>query len=72
MSNKVVLTSTDLDGYLTDKDHELLSKMNSYYSEAVEIFKSISSNKDEKPSSENVKSLLIILINGRIYEGNCC
>ncbi len=58
MSNKVVLTSTDLDGFLTDNDHELLSKMNSYYSEAVEIFKSISSNKDEKPSPDEREKLI--------------
>jgi len=60
MSNKVILTSTDLDGYLTDSDHELLSRMNGYYSEAVEIFKSISSNNDEIPSEHDREKLIDI------------
>ena len=54
------MTSTDLDGYLTEKDHELLSKMNSYYSEAVKIFKSISSNKDEEPTAEDREKMIDI------------
>ena len=58
MSNKVVLTSTDLDGYLTENDQKLLSKMNSYYSEAVEIFKSISSSSNEEPAPDDRKKLI--------------
>ncbi len=58
MSNKVILTSTDLDGYLTGEDHELLSKMNSYYAESVEIFKSISSEDNEIPTEEQRKKLI--------------
>ena len=60
MSNKVILTSSDLDGYLTDNDHKLLSRMNGYYSEAVEIFKSISSNNDEIPSLHDREKLINI------------
>ena len=60
MSNKVILKSTDLDGYLTEKDQECLSKMEEYYSTAVEIFKSISSRKNEIPSGEDRQRLIEI------------
>ena len=60
MSNKVILKATDLDGYLTEKDHESLSKMNSYYSEAEKIFKSISSSKEEIPTKEDREKLIDI------------
>ncbi|MBI9102368.1 MAG: uracil phosphoribosyltransferase [Spirochaetales bacterium] len=35
----IVLTATDLDGYLTEKDHQNLKEMDTLYQEAVDVFK---------------------------------
>ena len=42
MSSKVILKAEDLDGYLTEKDQEFLSRLDSLYEEAMKSFKSIS------------------------------
>ena len=42
--NNIVLTATDLDGFLTDKDKENLAEMDGYYREAMEIFKVLDSS----------------------------
>lgn len=42
MSSKVILKAEDLDGYLTDKDQEFLSRLDSLYEEAMKSFKIIS------------------------------
>jgi uracil phosphoribosyltransferase len=43
MSSKVILKAEDLDGYLTEKDQEFLSRLDSLYEEAMKSFKVISS-----------------------------
>ena len=43
MSSKVILKAEDLDGYLTEKDQEFLSRLDSLYDEAMKSFKVISS-----------------------------
>ena len=43
MSSKVILKAEDLDGYLTEKDQEYLSKLDKLYEEAMESFKVLSS-----------------------------
>ena len=42
MSSKVILKAEDLDGYLTEKDQEYLSKLDKLYDEAMESFKVLS------------------------------
>lgn len=42
MSSKVILKAEDLDGYLTEKDQEFLSRLDSLYEEAMKSFKIIS------------------------------
>ena len=43
MSSKVILKAEDLDGYLTEKDQEFLSRLDSLYEDAMKSFKVISS-----------------------------
>ncbi len=43
MSSKVILKAEDLDGYLTEKDQEFLSRLDSLYEEAMKSFKILSS-----------------------------
>ena len=46
MSNKIILKSADLDGYLDSRDSKNLEAMNKLYSEASDIFKSIAETSD--------------------------
>ena len=56
--NKVVLTASDLDGYLTDSDKNKLSQMEEYYKEATRIGEKLSETLDPVGREEGKKSLI--------------
>ncbi len=58
MGNKVILKSTDLDGYLGENDKDYLKQMNSYYSDAIETFKNIQNKNSETPDDNDRKKLI--------------
>jgi uracil phosphoribosyltransferase len=58
--NKVVLTASDLDGYLTDSDKNKLSQMEEYYREATKIGARLSETLDPGEREEGKKSLISI------------
>ena len=58
--NKVVLTASDLDGYLTDSDKNKLSQMEEYYREATRIGEKLSETLDPAGREEGKKSLIAI------------
>jgi len=55
----IVLTATDLDGYLTEKDHQDIKEMDALYQEAVDVFKILEttdfSEKQEAGKKELIK-----------------
>ena len=58
--NKVVLTATDLDGYLTDADKNKLQKMESYYEEALSVSGRLSETLDPEERDECKEGLIKI------------
>ena len=58
--NKVVLTATDLDGYLTDSDKNKLAQMEEYYKEALAISDRLSETIDSAKREKDKKALISI------------
>ena len=60
MANKVILKSTDLDGYLQDKDKCYLDNMDTHYSKATDIFRQIQKKNLETPDDQDREALINI------------
>ena len=58
--NKVVLTASDLDGYLTDSDKNRLNEMEAYYRKALEISAGLSETLDPAVREKGKESLISI------------
>ncbi|WP_319562322.1 uracil phosphoribosyltransferase [Marispirochaeta sp.] len=58
--NKVVLTASDLDGYLTDSDKNRLNEMESYYKQALEISAGLSETLNPEEREAGKESLISI------------
>ena len=58
--NKVVLTASDLDGYLTDSDKNRLAEMEAYYKKALEISATLSETLDPDLREKEKESLVSI------------
>ena len=58
--NKVVLTASDLDGYLTDSDKNRLNEMEAYYRTALEISAGLSETLDPAVREKGKESLISI------------
>jgi uracil phosphoribosyltransferase len=58
--NKVVLTASDLDGYLTDSDKNRLNEMEAYYQKALEISSTLSETLDPEVREKGKESLISI------------
>ncbi|WP_319477487.1 uracil phosphoribosyltransferase [Marispirochaeta aestuarii] len=58
--NKVVLTASDLDGYLTDSDKNRLDEMEAYYRKALEISAGLSETLDPAVREKGKESLISI------------
>ena len=58
--NKVVLTASDLDGYLTDSDKNRLNEMEAYYQKALEISSTLSETLDPEGREKGKESLISI------------
>lgn len=58
MDNRVVLTATDLDGYLTDNDKAHIDRMHRYYDEAIQLFKIISKGTYEHRIRQSKKEMI--------------
>jgi len=56
--NTVVLTATDLDGYLTQEDKKCIDEMNKLYSEAISFFDVVSGRSYEKKIAEAKKGMI--------------
>ncbi|MCF7946108.1 MAG: uracil phosphoribosyltransferase [Spirochaetia bacterium] len=52
MSNKIILTAEDLDGYLTKQDKKNIDELNEYYSEAMKYSEIMSGRSYEKKIAE--------------------
>jgi len=62
MGNKIILKSTDLDGYLEAEDKDYLMQMDTYYSKATEIFHNIQ-KKNLKAPDDSDRTALIEVFN---------
>ncbi len=60
MDNRVVLTATDLDGYLTDTDKENIDKMHSSYDESFRLFRLISKGTYEHRIKQSKEEMIAL------------
>ena len=56
--HSIVLRATDLDGYLTEEDHQQIEQMNELYSQAIEIFDVLSKTSNERRLTEAKQELI--------------
>lgn len=56
--NKVVLTASDLDGFLLDADKETIKKMDDLFKKAMKVFEIINSDPHEKKLAEAKQQLI--------------
>ncbi len=57
-NSKIILKAESLDGYLTDKDNEYLSKMDTIYKDAMESFKNISAGGFTSTRAQEEKKII--------------